>query len=211
MAILVCSSLGKCISRPFKHGVYTSLSDIHVYLDQLLPTSKYVVCPSIRDYPEEIRFRTKNLVQWGELFSRMFSAACNQWHIPNNAWQSPITAAYNCCNPCKQLIHDIRQLQQKAGETTEVQRLSKTLTSSNYPISKLSPASQNKQISKLTDERKNLTKKLNKLHPFDCIVNDKEHANLLQLVSTIHKKGSKAIQELISEQCITRGMASRGD
>ena len=75
----------------------------------------------------------------------------------------------------------------------------RTLTSSNYPISKLSPASQNKWISKLTDERKNLTKKLNKLQPFDCIVNDKEHASLLELVSTIHKKGSKAIQELISE------------
>lgn len=63
----------------------------------------------------------------------------------------------------------------------------------------LSPASQNKRISKLTNERKNLTKKLNALQPFDCIVNDKEHANLLGLVSTIHKKGSKAIQELISE------------
>ena len=73
------------------------------------------------------------------------------------------------------------------------------MTCSNYPISKLSPTSQNKRISKLADERKNLTKKLNKLHPFECIVNDKEHAHLLELVSTIHKKGSKAIQELISE------------
>lgn len=185
--------------KTLQRGVYTCLSDIHIYLDQLLPTSKFVVCPGIRDYPEEIRFRTKNLVQWGEPFSRMFSAACDQWHIPNNARQSPTSAAYNCCKPCKQLVHDIRQLQQKAGETTEGTKVSRTLTSSNYPISKLSPTSQSKRISKLTDERKNLTKKLNKLQPFDCIVNDKEHANLLELVSTIHKKGSKAIRELISE------------
>lgn len=155
--------------KTLHHRVYTSLSDIHIYFDQLLPISKFVVCPGICNYPEEIRVRTVS------------------------------AAAYNCCKPCKQLIHDIRQLRQKAGETTDVQKLSRTLTSSNYPISKLSPASQNKQISKLTDERKNLTKKLNKLQPFDCIVSDNEHANPLELVSTIHKKGSKAIQELISE------------
>ena len=44
-----------------------------------------------------------------------------------------------------------------------------------------------------------MTRKQNKLQPFDCIVNNKEHANVQELVSTTHKKGSKAIQELISE------------
>ena len=80
--MILCSFSGKYTSKPFiKVSIYTSLSDIQLYLDQLLPTSKFFVCPVIRDYPDEIRFKTKHLVQWGEPFSRMFSAACSQWHI----------------------------------------------------------------------------------------------------------------------------------
>ena len=35
-------------------GVYCSPSDIEMYLEQLLPSSGYVLCPGIRKYPEEI-------------------------------------------------------------------------------------------------------------------------------------------------------------
>ena len=48
-------------------------------------------------------------------------------------------------------------------------------------------------------DRKNLTRKLNRLQPFDCDVSDKQHAKLLEFVSSVHKNGSKVINELIEE------------
>ena len=46
---------------------------------------------------------------------------------------------------------------------------------------------------------KNLTRKLNRLKPYDCDVGEKQHAKLLEFVSTVHNNGSKVINELIEE------------
>ena len=48
-------------------------------------------------------------------------------------------------------------------------------------------------------DQKNLTRKLNGLKPFDCDVGEKQHAKLLEFVSTVHKNGSKVINELLEE------------
>ena len=69
----------------------------------------------------------------------------------------------------------------------------------NYPLSKLSPASQKKRIAKVIEERKYLAQKLNKLQPFDCNINDCQHEELLQLVSGIQSKGSATVNQLITE------------
>ena len=180
-------------------GVYCGPNDIEMYLEQLLPSSGYVVCPGIRKYPEEIRFTTKNLRQWGMPFNRKFSASCYQWHIPNNAHQQLDSIAFDCCKPCKQLLHDINQLALRATATTEEQKIGRTLPNSKYPLSKLSPASQKVRVKKITDERKSLMHRIKKMQPFDCQVNDKQNAELLHLVSEVGKNGSKVIDELIRE------------
>ena len=180
-------------------GVYSSPSDVEMYLEQLLPSSGYVICPGIRSYPDQIRFATKNLRQWGPPFNWMFSAACAQWHIPNNVQQSQESLGFDCCKSCKQLLHDINQLVQRATTTTDTQRVIRTLPSSNYPLSKLSSASQKTWIGNIMIDRKNLTRKLNRLQPFDCDVSDEQHAEPLDFVSSVYKNGSKVIKELIEE------------
>ena len=53
----------------------------------------------------------------------------------------------------------------------------------------------------MIEERKNLTQKLHKLQPFDCKINDRQHEELLQLVSGIQstRKGSASVNQLIYE------------
>ena len=99
----------------------------------------------------------------------------------------------------KKLLHDIQQLVHRSEQTTEVQRIARTLPSSNYPLSKLSPASQKKRVTKVIEERKNLVQKLNKLQPFECSINDRQHSELLQVVSAIQNKGSAAVNQLICD------------
>ncbi len=158
--------------------MYFKPSDIEVYLKQLLPTSGYVVCPGIKQYPDDIRFQTKNIREWGSPFNIKFSASCYQWHVPNNVKQQPDSIAYNCCNPCKLLIHRINRLAMLANATTEAQKMARTLPSSKYPLTKLSPVSQKVRMKKVMVERKNFAQKLKKLEPFDCEVSEKQDAEL---------------------------------
>lgn len=180
-------------------GTYTTFSDVEEYLRQLQPSSGYVMCPGIREYPSEIRVKTKHLKEWEAPFNRKFSSECSLWHVPNNTHQAPESAMYNCCKACKQLAHDVKQLKRKAITTTGADRIARTSTSSNYPISKLSPASRNLRIAKISQERKNLATKVKALTKFDCDLREKQHAELLTLVSDIESKSSESIQELIRE------------
>lgn len=180
-------------------GTYTRLSDVAEYLKQLEPLSGYVMCPGIREYPSLIRFKTKHLMEWDAPFNRKFSSKCSLWHVPNNIHQAPESAVYNCCKACKQLSHDIVQLKRKAISTTEADRMARTSTSSNYPISKLSPASHDVRTRKISQERKSLATKINALTKFDCDLKEKQHTELLALVSDIQSKSSESIQELIRE------------
>ena len=157
------------------------------------------MCPGIKEYPSEIRFKTKNLVEWGAPFNQKFSSSCSRWHIPNNSRQAVDSCSYNCCKQCKKLLHDIQQLVRRSEQTSEVQRIARTLPSSNYPLSKLSPASQKKRVTKVIEERKNLVQKLNKLQLFECNINDRQHNELIQLVSAIQNKDSATVSQLISE------------
>ncbi len=79
------------------------------------------------------------------------------------------------------------------------EKKARTLPSSNYPIAKLSPVSQKVRVNKTIIERKDMSHKFSKLQPFDCEVNEKQSAELLQIVSEIDTNGSKVINELIEE------------
>ena len=76
-------------------------------------------------------------------------------------------------------------------------RAHRLTASSKYPISKLSPASQTVRRTNVRQERKQINKKLKKLDKFDCNISDKQHTEVLQLVSST--KDSKAVHELIAE------------
>ena len=54
------------------------------------------------------------------------------------------------------------------------------------------------RISKVSKERKNIAAKLSSVVSFDYHVSDKQHAELLQIVCTVNRQGSKAIDELCS-------------
>ena len=155
-------------------GVCTDdLSEVEHYLAQLLPTSDFVICPGIRDYPTSIRFQTKkNLVVWNEPFHQRISTKCAQWHVPNNIKQAWSSSGFNCCKPCKQLIHYISQLQERTEIVSTPTRLHRVTASSNYAISKLSPASQKIRRGKFA-ERKQCIKKLKGLDKYQCDISDK--------------------------------------
>ena len=76
----------------------------------------------------------------------------------------------------------------------EGKKLARLDVSSNYPMQYLSPVCAQKQVSRLSKERKNL----DALKPYECDLNDKQHSELLRVVTAI-SKDSCAVEQLCSE------------
>ena len=185
----------------FKTVTSGEFSDMIVepYLEQLKPASGFKVCPGIKEYPQEIRFDTKNLRRWGIPFGRIDAQSCLLWHVPNNSHHPTGDNLRDSCQPCRILHRDISKLAEKASSLTESQKLARTSVQSKYFLKYLSPASRATRVSKVCKDRQNLAAKLSRVAHFDCDVSDKQHSELLDLVRAINKNGSKAIDDLCSE------------
>ena len=97
-------------------GGQYNLKNIEKYLHQLQPISGYVLCPGLSEYPQDIRFKTKSLHEWGEPFGRIDSVACLLWHIPNNQCRPTGDPLRNVCAPCKRLQSEINKLVKKVRQ-----------------------------------------------------------------------------------------------
>lgn len=168
------------------------------YLNELLPSSGFVLCPGVT-YADSIRFKTKNLIEYGPPFNKKCSNTCLLWHVPNNSRLSHDHVLFNCCQPCKTLHNRICALEKRAEKTPVDQWELRLRPSSNYPISKLSPASQKVRHSKIAYEKRQLFVKVNCIESDDYNLNDKQHNELLQIVKEIQRKGSESIKELIKK------------
>lgn len=61
-----------------------SVDAVKEYLDKLRPHSGSKICPGLKNYPEDLRFDTKNIRQWGLPFDHINAESCAFWHIPHN-------------------------------------------------------------------------------------------------------------------------------
>lgn len=173
-------------------------AEVITYLQQLVHTSGYAICPGIREYPSVIRFKTKHLREWGTPFSRLDSDSCLLWHVPNNLRYPTGDPLRDACVECRKLTYEISRLAERAVITSDEEKLSRTSVSSNYPLKYLSPSSKTARVSKIGRERKNLLAKMS-TPQFDCDLKDKQHTELLQLVKAIDKHGSKTIEDLCAQ------------
>ena len=176
-----------------------SVEKIEPCLEQLRPLSGYKVCSGIKEYPHKLRFQTKNLRQWGIPFNRVDAKSCELWHIPHNIHHPTGDKLRDTCQPCRLLHHDILKLVEKASTLTEEQMFARSIVQPNYPLKYLSPTSKALRVNKICKDRVNWAAKLSKVAHFDCDIGDKQPAELLEVVRTVNKNGSKVIEELCAK------------
>ena len=175
-----------------------SMDAVKVYLEELRPCSGFKTCPGLKHYPEELRFDTKNVHHWGLPFNRIDAKSYVLWHVPHNIHHPAGDDLRDTCQPCQVLHHDISNLVKKADFISLEQKLSRTSVHSKYPLKYLSPKSKAERVSKMSKEHKNLAVKLSSITDHDYNLNDKQHAELLQIVCSVNEKGNKAIEKLCS-------------
>lgn len=176
-----------------------SVDAVKKYLEELRPCSGYKVCPGLKNYPDEVRFDTKNVRHWGLPFNRIDAQSCALWHIPHNVHHPAGHELRDTCQPCRVLHRDISKLVKKATNVSADQKLARTSVCSNYPLKYLSPTSKAERVSKLSKERKNFAAKLLSITHLDYDLNDKQHAEILEIVRSVNRRGSAVIEELCSK------------
>ena len=106
------------------------------------------------------------------------------WHKSRR--MSLLDRRHNMCPECKFLDSHLRQDAKRAAAVSSSVRTARTLPSSTYPISHLSPASQKTRTRRLTRERKHLAEQLSKYSSM-CISLDQQDEEMAQ---TIHVDGT---------------------
>ena len=122
---------------------------------------------------------------------------CLLWHVPNNVSHPHGDPLRDVCPECKRLASDIQQLVKNALNVSDGKKLQRLTPSSNYPISYLSPKSKAIRFERVTKSA-NVNTKLSRLAEFDFDVDEMQHNELLTMVGSVNRSGSKAIEELCS-------------
>ena len=133
-------------------------------LQQILPTSPYGLCPGIADYCQQYGAIHRDVqglqkICNGSTVLRYESELCSKWHVPANQKTRLGNRTYNMCVQCK--ILDSRLAKNVATHMVSTpEKIARTLPSSHFPMTYLSPASQKVRIRRLQTERKNLAQRL---------------------------------------------------
>ena len=151
-----CSS--EIISVTYLFQVFHSIVEYNSFcidaidrrLTTMLPTSGYVICPGLANYPDNLHIDIKGVKKWAYPFQkRIDSISCHLFHLPNNSKVHPLHTLYNMCEPCKKLQNCIFKWEQHAQDHV----LKNLMPSSNFPITKLSPVSQKIRVQNIMKEK----------------------------------------------------------
>ena len=162
-------------------------------LQQMLPKSKYAVCPGIPDYIERysalIRHPVKCLrkISIGDELLRCESASCLLWHIPTDQRSILGERLFNVCAHYKNVDRLLAKDAAAAATSSLDTKIARTLPTSNYPLEMLSPASQKARMRRIMKDRKNLNAKLDKYSKSCISLSDEQDSELSAVVSAINK------------------------
>ena len=160
------------------------------------------VCPGIPDYDKRysaIRHPPKSLATIsvkGEVV-RYESKCCLLMHHTGKQKCFSRDRRYNICTECKVLDSHLLQYASNAAEVSDETKIARTLPSSNYPFSYLSPASQKVRARKLMQERKNLNKQIAKYSNLSVILDDEQDKQMAEVVETI--EGNEDLRSQLDE------------
>ena len=180
-------------------------TEITTQLDTLLPSSKFILCPGIRDYEKEfgesVRFQSKNLRVWTIPHQRHDSNQCLLWHKPSNVQLSADSPLHNCCTNCKALYHNLQAIKKRALSSSPSHKEKWTEPSSNRPLKYLSPASQVKKLARKGKEVKRLQKALSKFDEtsLDMELRGDQGEEIQKLVAAIDENGQEELQAIYTE------------
>ena len=158
-------------------------------LQQILPTSSYVQCPGIADYSQRystIHREVQGLqkISVGAMVLRHESERCFKWHVPANQKALPGHRTFNMCVQCK-LLDSLLAKNVATHAVTTPEKIARTLPSSHFPLTYLSPALQKVRIRRLQKERKNLAQKMKKYDDSVYAVNNPQSYRTLSTSSTM--------------------------
>ena len=175
-------------------------------LQQMLPDAPYVVCPGIADFSRQYSLVHRDVqglhkICNGAVVIKYESEKCLKWHIPCNRKLLPNDRTFNMCVQCKNLDSLLSKHVASTLALSTPEKIARTLPSSRFPITYLSPASQKVRVRRLQAERKNLAQKLKKYDHLAVSLCSEQTAELCNVVNIINEDQSirSELDEILME------------
>ena len=172
------------------------------YLQSMLPKSGYIVCLGIPSLPSSVCFKPKHYRKWELPFVRHDSQACKLWYLPSDPKhrlrkRSPTDPLFDSYLSCKLLWTRVSNLAKRAKSPSS--RAKWQLPSSTKPLQYLSPLSLRLRQRQSRLDRKAMMKSLHKYEKYDVSLNDDQHSEMFDLVSSISDIGKEELEKVMSE------------
>ncbi|KAK7507645.1 hypothetical protein BaRGS_00001580 [Batillaria attramentaria] len=119
-------------------------------LVRTVSSPKYRLCPGLGLERFSEHTWTKNLQVINAPFKRLQSSKCPVWFTSEDSSRT--------CDACKQLKKSMRAVELRERNLSPTEKHRRTLASSSYPISRLSPTSRAKRIANMRNERNRFKK-----------------------------------------------------
>ena len=176
------------VVRVVSAGVYETSEQLDPFLQQLLPDSGYTVCPGIVNYDElfaAVRHTHQNLqtIKVGEKVVRHESVKCMLWHKPEGKQKRLFDRKKGMCAECKSFDYQMTREVKRATQSEP--KVARTASSSNYPFTYLSPASQKVRARNLMRERKTLMQRIQKYASLCVPLDDEQSEEMSSLTQAI--------------------------
>ena len=147
-------------------------------------SSEYVLCPGLKpatyeDMVKTVGFHRQAIRIFDYPTKRYESIACLLWHKPTNARTPVGHDLNNVCISCKQEAHRTTLNAERAILITAEEKDARRDPTSKYPLSKLSPCSQNVKIERIKKDRLDFQQKLK-----EVVDNTSEYIIYVQLTCT---------------------------
>ena len=158
-------------------------------------------CPGLdkeeyQRYYEVIWYDSKNVRITTNPIERIASTKCRKWFgVAKNAPLAEKSSESVVCSACKRLVM-IYSMHQHAYPGS---KLKHTQPSSNFPLKYLSPNSQKARKMTTQAERSHDKPVLKKYEPQDVILDDSQHDEMYQIMSTLETGGRNELDGVFAE------------
>ena len=189
-----------------EEGNVSTKEEFKVLCEKIADSRNYKLCPGIQmeeyeQYKEVIRYDPKRVQILDFPVRHIESEKCERWFLlsQNNASKEKREASEVLCRECVQLRYYLQASVQRLSNVTPEVKVQHQQADSFYPMKYLSPQSLQRRQTNIKAVQAKEKRLLKRYVPEEIILDDKQHAEMSQIHSSLDETASSELELIFGE------------
>ena len=190
-----------------EEGNVSTKEEFKVLCEKIADSRNYKLCPGIQveeyeQYKEVIRYDPKPAQVIDFPARRIESEKCERWFLlsrSNNVSKDKREASEVPCRECAQLRYYLQASARRLSNVTSGVKVQHQQAGSVYPMKYLSPQSLQRRQTNIKAVQAKEKRLLKRYVPEDIILDDKQHAEMSQIHSSLDETASSELESIFEE------------